>query len=37
MPADEGHPFDPVVIDLTDPKDYALLVNALEEYAGAKQ
>ncbi|MFF7684514.1 hypothetical protein ACFZA2_17320 [Microbacterium sp. NPDC007973] len=34
MAANEGHPFDPVVIDLTDPKDYALLVGALEEYAG---
>lgn len=30
----DGYPFDPVVIDLTDPKDYALLVSALEEYAG---
>ncbi|MDO8384748.1 MAG: hypothetical protein Q7T17_17465 [Microbacterium sp.] len=26
--------FEPVLLDLTDPKDYALLVGALEEYAG---
>lgn len=26
--------FEPVLLDLTDPKDYALLVSALEEYAG---
>ena len=25
--------FEPVLLDLTDPKDYALLVGALEEYA----
>lgn len=27
----EERPFDPVVIDLTDPKDYVMIVNALEE------
>lgn len=26
--------FEPVLLDLTDPKDYALLVSALEEYEG---
>lgn len=26
-------PFDPVVVDLTDPQDYAILTAALEEYA----
>lgn len=26
-------PFDPVVIDLTEPRDYAILIAALDEYA----